>query len=375
MSPSTRIDRIDSLSTSTAVKVPCRAKTTGNITLSGLQTLDTNVVLAAYDRVLVGNQTDPVENGIYEASATTWIRSKDCDGSRDLTDGTQVFVNEGTTYANTYWKFTSTDDPIRIDTSEITVTAIFPGVADVELAAIASLTSAADKLPYFTGSGTAALADFTAAGRAILDDANAAAQRTTLGLGTIATQASSAVAITGGTVTGITDLAVADGGTGSSTAVAARAALGFKGILGHAYAETSALDSTTTVLPIDNTIPQSGEGDEALTVAYERISATSKLVIEAGTTLSASANLNAAIALFQDSGADALAASAQYIGDANVSFNVSLKYEMTSGATGATTFKLRYGGQAGTIYLNGFNTARVFGGVCNTFIKVIEIEV
>ena len=99
------------------------------------------------------------------------------------------------------------------------------------------------------GAGNIEEITLTAAGRALLDDADAATQRTTLGLGTIATQSAGAVAITGGTlsgltsisattatltsaaitsgsVTGITDITVADGGTGASDASTARTNLG-----------------------------------------------------------------------------------------------------------------------------------------------------
>tara|TARA_R110001583_G_scaffold187060_1_gene348104 strand:+ start:450 stop:2720 length:2271 start_codon:yes stop_codon:yes gene_type:complete len=57
---------------------------------------------------------------------------------------------------------------------------------DADLAAIAGLTSAADKGIQFTGSGAAATYNLTSAGKALLDDASASAQRTTLGLGTAA---------------------------------------------------------------------------------------------------------------------------------------------------------------------------------------------
>jgi len=97
---------------------------------------------------------------------------------------------------------------------------------DLELAALAGLSSAANQLPYFTGVGTASLATLTAFARTLLDDSNLGELYATLSLGTIVTQNSNAVTITGGTVSGITDLAVADGGTGASTASGARTNLG-----------------------------------------------------------------------------------------------------------------------------------------------------
>lgn len=113
---------------------------------------------------------------------------------------------------------------------------------DAELAALAGLTSAADKGIQFTGAGTAGTYDLTAAGKALLDDADASAQRTTLGVGTadspqftgielghasdttLTRSSAGNVAIEGNVIyrAGGTDVPITDGGTGASTAAAAR---------------------------------------------------------------------------------------------------------------------------------------------------------
>ena len=77
------------------------------------------------------------------------------------------------------------------------------------LASIAGLTTLADRMIYTTASNTYAVTTLTSFGRSLVDDADSAGGRTTLGLGTMATQAASTVAITGGTIDGITF----DGGT------------------------------------------------------------------------------------------------------------------------------------------------------------------
>jgi hypothetical protein len=77
-----------------------------------------------------------------------------------------------------------------------------------------------------TTSGTITLAGTLALANGGTGSTTAAGARTNLGLGSISTQNSNSVTITGGSITGITDLAVADGGTGASNASGARTNLG-----------------------------------------------------------------------------------------------------------------------------------------------------
>lgn len=102
-----------------AIKVACLCATTGNnITLAGLQTID-DVALTDSARVLVKDQDDPTDNGIYSASSGPWSRAKDADGNTELGNGLQVLVITGTLNGSYKTYVLTTPDPVVIGTSDI----------------------------------------------------------------------------------------------------------------------------------------------------------------------------------------------------------------------------------------------------------------
>jgi hypothetical protein len=116
---------------------------------------------------------------------------------------------------------------------------------DPDLAALAALATTSTGLIERTGAGTASTTTVSAFAKTILDDADASTARGTLQLGTLATQSAASVAITGGSVTGITDLAIADGGTGASTAENARTNLGAAPLASPTFTGTVTASGTT----------------------------------------------------------------------------------------------------------------------------------
>jgi len=142
------------VNSSRAVKVPCIAATTANITLSGEQTID-GVACVAGNRVLVKDQTDASENGIYAVDTSAWGREPDWDGTYDVVKGTYVYVSGGTV-GNNFWQVT-TADPITIGTTDVALQATDPdsllrtNLADTSTGQGASLVGVEDSASNFTG--------------------------------------------------------------------------------------------------------------------------------------------------------------------------------------------------------------------------------
>lgn len=173
------------------------------------------VTVPALERGLLVIVNDTAQSANVEISGQSETAPNIAAGQTDIiaVDGSNVRAATGATLGDLAAK--NTVGTTDIDDDAVT----YDKIQDV---------SATDKIlgRSTAGAGVVEEIDCTAAGRALLDDADASAQRTTLGLGSLATQASNSVSITGGSISGITDLAIADGGTGASTASDARTNLG-----------------------------------------------------------------------------------------------------------------------------------------------------
>ena len=284
---------VDTVAQGLGPKAACAVATTVNITLSGLQTIDTYTTVAG-DRVLVKNQSTSSQNGIYIASASAWTRSTDMDVWSEVPGAYTVILNGG--QANTGWVCTATTS------GTIGVTAM-PWVqfsAASTYFAGTGLTLSANTFSI-TNTGVTA-ASVGSASKTLIATVNAQGQLTALadtniaisnsqvsGLGTMSTQNANAVAITGGTINGAviggTSAAAVTGTTVTATSQFSGPGTGLTGTasglsIGGSAASATTAGSVTNSLTINSggaggASPQAFNGSAAVTISYNTVGAPS----------------------------------------------------------------------------------------------------
>jgi hypothetical protein len=194
--------------------------------------------------------------------------------------------------------------------------------------------------------------------------------------GTVTTASlSPSLAVPVANVSGLAAVATSGSATDLSTGTLAKARLPTGSVLQVANYQFATYLSTTTQIPLDNTIPQITEGGQFLSLAITPTSATSKLLIQVNCFYAVNAAAHVAVAIFQDSIANAIAAQCAYSGTAGQNQQVTVNYFMTSGTTSSTTFTARIGANnANTISVNGSNSGTAFyGGVGVSSMTIMEI--
>lgn len=135
------------------------------------------------------------------------------------------------------------------------------------------------------------------------------------------------------------------------------------------HVQNGASSSTSSTIQASTSgIPQNTEGAEFMSLTITPKSATSKLFIEAVVHGYLNTDGNMTTALFQDSIAGAKAtATCFWVAGFSGASPMFLRFEVTSGTTAATTFKIRAGGNAGTFTFNGLH-----GGILASNMRITE---
>jgi hypothetical protein len=158
------------------------------------------------------------------------------------------------------------------------------------------------------------------------------------------------------------------------TITGARGPRGFGRVVQTQEYSNTAVSTGTTVIPVDDTIPQITEGDEYMTLAITPADAANLLKIEVSAMIGhASASTFVSMALFKDADAGALAAALMRTESGSWGAQTTpLTHWIVAGDTNSQTFRIRCGGTAGTMTFNGRNGARLFGGIDTSVITITE---
>lgn len=225
----------------------------------------------------------------------------------------------------------------------------------------------------FSGSDsgtTAVQAASTASGTVTLPNGGTLA--TLAGSETLTNKTLTSPTITGGSVnastTGVTAAQHAN-----NTAIATNAYVDRVAVQQIVTTQTGTYSINAGTIPLDNTVPQNTEGTELMTVSITPKSATSILEIEVHVVGASETSSDfATVALFRDSTANAVACCPAFVTGFPATF--SLRFQVVSGSTSATTFKVRAGCNSYRFHFNGANGyGAVLGGTCASSITVREI--
>lgn len=131
--------------------------------------------------------------------------------------------------------------------------------------------------------------------------------------------------------------------------------------------------AVTAFVPLDNTIPQSNEGDQFLTKAVTPTSKINVMEIESTAYIAFNGGTRFTNALYQDAGTDAIAVGMAFSAS-NAMTIVSVKTFAFPGTISSTTYKNRCGAQSGaTVYtFNGEAATAQYGGALSSYLQIKE---